>query len=74
MNNAAFQRTHDKPAEIPKQEFFQTFRTNVFGTFYLSQFPFSISLKGVASSILVRFRPLTRVLICFRMLLPKLLW
>jgi hypothetical protein len=37
VNNAAFQRTHDKPSEIPEQEFDQTFRTNVFGTFYLSQ-------------------------------------
>jgi NAD(P)-dependent dehydrogenase (short-subunit alcohol dehydrogenase family) len=37
VNNAAFQRTHDKASEIPGEEFAQTFRTNVFGTFYVSQ-------------------------------------
>jgi hypothetical protein len=37
VNNAAFQRTHNKPSEIPEREFDQTFRTNVFATFYLSQ-------------------------------------
>jgi NAD(P)-dependent dehydrogenase (short-subunit alcohol dehydrogenase family) len=37
VNNAAFQRTHDKTSEIPEEEFAQTFRTNVFGTFYVSQ-------------------------------------
>ena len=37
VNNAAFQRTHDRPSDIPEKEFDQTFRTNVFGTFYLSQ-------------------------------------
>jgi hypothetical protein len=37
VNNAAFQRTHDKPSDIPEREFDQTFRTNVYGTFFLSQ-------------------------------------
>jgi NAD(P)-dependent dehydrogenase (short-subunit alcohol dehydrogenase family) len=37
VNNAAFQRTHDNPSDIPEKEFNETFRTNVFGTFYLSQ-------------------------------------
>ena len=37
VNNAAFQRTYAKPADISEREFDQTFRTNVYGTFFLSQ-------------------------------------
>jgi NAD(P)-dependent dehydrogenase (short-subunit alcohol dehydrogenase family) len=37
VNNAAFQRTYDKPSDIPEMEFDQTFRTNIYGTFFLSQ-------------------------------------
>jgi hypothetical protein len=37
VNNAAFQRTYDKLTEIPEEEFDQTYRTNVYGTFFLSQ-------------------------------------
>jgi len=37
VNNAAFQRTYDSIADIPAEEFAQTFHTNVFGTFFLSQ-------------------------------------
>jgi NAD(P)-dependent dehydrogenase (short-subunit alcohol dehydrogenase family) len=37
VNNAAYQRTYEKPADIPEAEFDRTFRTNVYGTFLLSQ-------------------------------------
>ena len=37
VNNAAFQRTYAKPADITEREFDQIFRTNVYGTFFLSQ-------------------------------------
>ncbi|HEX5235509.1 MAG TPA: SDR family oxidoreductase [Silvibacterium sp.] len=37
VNNAGFQRTYDSPSDIPEREFDQTFRTNVYGTFFLSQ-------------------------------------
>jgi len=37
VNNAAFQRTHEKLEEIPEEEFDATFRTNVYATFFLTQ-------------------------------------
>jgi NAD(P)-dependent dehydrogenase (short-subunit alcohol dehydrogenase family) len=37
VNNAGFQMTHDSIEEIPADEFEHTFRTNVFGTFFLTQ-------------------------------------
>ena len=37
INNAAFQRSYETPADIPEAEFDRTFRTNVYGTFFLSQ-------------------------------------
>ncbi len=37
VNNAAFQRTYEKIADVPAEEFAATFQTNVFGTFFLSQ-------------------------------------
>lgn len=37
VNNAGFQRTYDDLADVPEDEFERTFRTNVFGTFFLSQ-------------------------------------
>jgi NAD(P)-dependent dehydrogenase (short-subunit alcohol dehydrogenase family) len=37
VNNAAFQRSYEEPGDIPEAEFDQTFRTNVYGTFFLSQ-------------------------------------
>lgn len=37
VNNAAFQRTHNALCEIPAGEFVETFKTNVFGTFYLTK-------------------------------------
>jgi NAD(P)-dependent dehydrogenase (short-subunit alcohol dehydrogenase family) len=37
VNNAGFQMTHDNIEEIPAEEFEHTFRTNVFGTFFLTQ-------------------------------------
>ena len=37
VNNAAFQSTHSDPADFSTEEFERTFRTNVFGTFFLSK-------------------------------------
>lgn len=37
VNNAGFQMTHETLDEIPLEEFDHTFRTNVYGTFLLSQ-------------------------------------
>jgi len=37
VNNAGFQMTRDSIEEIPTDEFEHTFRTNVFGTFFLTQ-------------------------------------
>ncbi len=37
VNNAAYQRTHESIEEVSVQEFEDTFRTNVFGTFYLTR-------------------------------------
>jgi NAD(P)-dependent dehydrogenase (short-subunit alcohol dehydrogenase family) len=37
VNNAAFQRTYEELADITEEEFDQTYRTNVYGTFFLTQ-------------------------------------
>jgi NAD(P)-dependent dehydrogenase (short-subunit alcohol dehydrogenase family) len=37
VNNAAFQRTYDNLTDVPEDEFDRTFRTNVYGTFFLTQ-------------------------------------
>jgi hypothetical protein len=37
VNNAAFQRTYYKLEDIPEDEFDATYRTNVYGTFFLTQ-------------------------------------
>lgn len=37
VNNAAFQRTYEKLEDIPEDEFDATYRTNVYGTFFLTQ-------------------------------------
>lgn len=37
VNNAAYQMVHESIEELSPEEFEHTFRTNVFGTFYLSQ-------------------------------------
>jgi NAD(P)-dependent dehydrogenase (short-subunit alcohol dehydrogenase family) len=37
VNNAAFQRTYKDLADIPEDEFDRTYRTNVYGTFFLTQ-------------------------------------
>ena len=46
VNNAAFQRTYNKPSDIPEKEFDQTFRTNIHGTFFLSQASLNHLKKG----------------------------
>jgi NAD(P)-dependent dehydrogenase (short-subunit alcohol dehydrogenase family) len=50
VNNAAFQMTHDSIEEIPAEEFEHTFRTNVFGTFFLTQA--ALPKMGAGGSIL----------------------
>jgi hypothetical protein len=37
VNNAGFQRTYDKLEDISEEEFDTTYRTNVYGTFFLTQ-------------------------------------
>jgi len=37
VNNAAFQRTYAELTDIPEEEFDRTYRTNVYGTFFLTQ-------------------------------------
>ncbi len=37
VNNAAFQRTYAELMDIPEEEFDRTYRTNVYGTFFLTQ-------------------------------------
>ena len=37
VNNAAYQRTYDKLEDIREEEFDATYRTNVYGTFFLTQ-------------------------------------
>ncbi len=37
VNNAAYQRSHDKLEEFTEDEFDATYRTNVYGTFFLTQ-------------------------------------
>lgn len=46
VNNAGFQRTYDDVADVPEDEFEKTFRTNVFGTFFLSQAAAAVIPKG----------------------------
>lgn len=46
VNNAGFQRTYDDIADVPEKEFEHTFRTNVFGTFFLSQAAAAVLPKG----------------------------
>jgi NAD(P)-dependent dehydrogenase (short-subunit alcohol dehydrogenase family) len=37
VNNAAYQRTYENLEDIPEDEFDATYRTNVYGTFFLTQ-------------------------------------
>jgi NAD(P)-dependent dehydrogenase (short-subunit alcohol dehydrogenase family) len=37
VNNAAFQRTYEHLTDVPEEEFDRTYRTNVYGTFFLTQ-------------------------------------
>lgn len=46
VNNAALQRTYDDLGDIPEEEFVSHFRTNVFGTFFLSQAAAEVLPKG----------------------------
>lgn len=46
VNNAGFQRTYDDIADVPEDEFDRTFRTNVFGTFFLSQAAAEVIPRG----------------------------
>jgi NAD(P)-dependent dehydrogenase (short-subunit alcohol dehydrogenase family) len=46
VNNAAFQRTYADLADIPEEEFDRTYRTNVYGTFFLTQAALSAMKPG----------------------------
>lgn len=46
INNAGYQRTYDDIADVPEDEVEHTFRTNVFGTFFLSQAAAAVLPKG----------------------------
>lgn len=46
VNNAGFQRTYDSVADIPEDEFDRTFRTNMYGTFFLSQAALEAMAEG----------------------------
>ena len=37
VNNAAFQRTYASLTDIPEEEFDRTYKTNIYGTFFLTQ-------------------------------------
>ncbi len=46
VNNAAFQRTYDRLEDIPEDEFDTTFRTNVYGSFFLTQAAAAVMKPG----------------------------
>lgn len=46
VNNAGFQRTYEDIADVPEDEFERGFRTNVFGTFFLSQAAAAVLPEG----------------------------
>ena len=71
VNNAAFQRTYAKPADITEREFDQTFRTNVYGTFFLSQAALEKMRKGGRSSIPALSKRLIPAHIYLPMLQPR---
>lgn len=48
INNAGFQMTHPTIEEIPDEEFEHTFRTNVFGTFFLTKAALSKMAPGAS--------------------------
>ncbi len=48
VNNAAFQKTHQKITEIPSEEWEHTFRTNIFAMFYLCKAALPVMRPGGA--------------------------
>lgn len=46
VNNAGYQRTYGDLADIPEDEFDRTFRTNVYGTFFLTQAAYAVMKPG----------------------------
>lgn len=85
INNAGFQRTYDDVADVPEEEFERTFRTNVFGTFFLSQAAAAVLPKGGSivntcsiqsfepSANLVAYAPTKAALVSLTKLLAKAL-
>ena len=83
INNAGFQRTYDDLADVPEEEFERTFRTNVFGTFFLSQAAAAVLPKGGSivntcsiqafepSPNLIAYAPTKAALVSFTKLLAK---
>jgi NAD(P)-dependent dehydrogenase (short-subunit alcohol dehydrogenase family) len=85
INNAGFQRTYDDLADVPEDEFERTFKTNVFGTFFLSQAAAAVLPKGGSivntcsiqafepSENLIAYAPTKAALVSFTKLLAKAL-
>lgn len=46
VNNAAFQRTYSSLQDIPEDEFDATYRTNIYGPFFLTQAALSVMKPG----------------------------
>ncbi len=60
VNNAAFQRTYADLADISEEEFDRTYRTNVYGTFFLTQAALPKMRPGELSSIAALSKPTSR--------------
>jgi hypothetical protein len=85
INNAGFQRTYNDLADVPEDEFERTFRTNVFGTFFLSQAAAAVLPTGGSivntcsiqafepSENLIAYAPTKAALVSFTKLLAKAL-
>jgi hypothetical protein len=60
VNNAGFQMTHPRIEDISEEEFEHTFRTNVFGTFYLTKSALSKMKPGgsvISTSSIQAYQP-----------------
>ncbi|MGC2301074.1 MAG: SDR family NAD(P)-dependent oxidoreductase [Acidobacteriaceae bacterium] len=74
VNNAGFQRTYDDVADVPEDEFEKTFRTNVFGTFFLSQAAAAVIPRGGSIINTCSIQAYEPSEICWRVLRPRPRW